>query len=655
MKHARLCAPWRRLLAGAGLLALLPWATQAAPHTVYQAQASTCAVVYTVSQWADGFTADVKVTNTGVALSSWNLAWSFPGSQQITSAWSTMLAQNGASVTARNLEWNGSLPTGGSQSFGFQASYSTSNPTPTNFALNGVACTTDGTLPTALPSTPTATAVAPSPTATAPAGTPGVFQAEAAVLGGGALVENTNTGYHGSGYVNFPATGGWLEFQQVSSSGGATTLRLRYALGATTSRTGLLTVNGASQPITFEPTGAWTTWLSKEIAIPLNSGAANTIRLESNGQDLGNVDQAEVGSATSPTVTPIGPTTTPAPAPTLRPTVTPTPVADGPNPDPALRARCTGTSPISCHYDLAPGNYNVTVVLGSASAAGVTAVEAEARRALLGPVTTAAGTFSRQTFTVNVREPEGQPTGQGGTGTPGLDLRFTGSAPRLDGIGIAPSSALRVFLAGDSTVCDQPAAPYTGWGQMLPQSFKLGLSVANYADSGESSGSFLSNSKLFPTLRPLIRSGDYVLIQFGHNDKQVTAAQFKQNLSSLVAGVRQQGGLPVLVTPPVRRLFGSDGRLTSTALHINGVGADLPAVMRQLASEQNVPLIDLTAKSRALVEALGASASQQLFLTQANDGVADNTHFSRYGANEMSKLVIQGIRERNLALASYLR
>lgn len=330
-----------------------------------------------------------------------------------------------------------------------------------------------------------------------------------------------------------------------------------------------------------------------------------------------------------------------------------TPVA--PEPDPQLRERCTGVAPISCHYDLPPGHYDVTVVLGDATRPGVTTVQAEARRVMLATTSTAAGELRRFTFTANVRQPEGQPTGQGGAGTAGLDLSFGGSAPRLDGIGIAAARPPVLYLAGDSTVCDQPTAPYGGWGQHLPQHFGPGLSVANYADSGESSGSFLRISTLFPTLRPLIRPGDVTLIQFGHNDKNTTAEAFTANLGSLITGVRAQGGSPVLVTPPVRRGF-ENGELTTTAVHVNEVGVDLPAVMRRVAVDTGVPLVDLTAKSRALVEAMGETASQQLFLTVETDGVRDNTHFSSYGADRMARLVLDGLREAGVPpLLPYLR
>ncbi|MCQ9179338.1 rhamnogalacturonan acetylesterase [Streptomyces sp. IBSBF 2953] len=325
--------------------------------------------------------------------------------------------------------------------------------------------------------------------------------------------------------------------------------------------------------------------------------------------------------------------------------------------DPATRglpAGCSGAAPIKCHYAVPPGNYDVTVSIG-----GVTAAEtdmwAEARRLMLPATKTAAGATATYSFTVNVRQPEGQPTGQGGTGNPGLDIRFAGSGPQVSAVSVKPAAQpLVAYLAGDSTVCDQPVAPYTGWGQMITPTVGPGASVANYADSGESSGSFLRNSALFPALLSKVRANDAVFVQFGHNDKQTSASAFRSNLTSMITQVRAKGGVPVLVTPPVRRLF--DGsRLTSTALHVNGVGVNLPAEMRAVGTAQRVPVIDLTARSKALVESLGPSASAQLFLRSSVDGVTDNTHFSQYGASRMGGLVLQSIREQHLPLAAYLR
>ncbi|HZF87880.1 rhamnogalacturonan acetylesterase [Streptomyces sp.] len=319
-----------------------------------------------------------------------------------------------------------------------------------------------------------------------------------------------------------------------------------------------------------------------------------------------------------------------------------------------LPAGCSGTNPMTCHYAVAPGNYDVTVTIGGASAAR-TETWAEARRLMLPATDTAAGAVATYSFTVNVRQPEGQPTGQGGTGNPGLDLRFTGTGPQVSAVTVKPATQPQVaYLAGDSTVCDQPTAPYSGWGQMIPAAVRPGAAIANYADSGESSGSFLGNPALFPALLAKVKANDPVFLQFGHNDKQTSAATYRNNLTSMITKIRAKGGVPVLVTPPVRRLF--DGtRLTPAALHVNGVGVDLPAQMRAVGSAQQVPVIDLTARSRALVESLGPSASAPLYLRSTPDGVTDNTHFSQYGATRMGGLVLQSIREQRLPLATHLR
>jgi lysophospholipase L1-like esterase len=112
--------------------------------------------------------------------------------------------------------------------------------------------------------------------------------------------------------------------------------------------------------------------------------------------------------------------------------------------------------------------------------------------------------------------------------------------------------------------------------------------------------------------------------------------------------VLAKGATPVLVTPPVRHLF-SGARLTPGALHVNSIGVDLPAEMRDLAVEMAVPLIDLTATSQALVEALGPAGSAPLYLA----GV-DDTHFSEYGAATMADLVVQGLEQSDLDVVPYL-
>ncbi|MER5436141.1 rhamnogalacturonan acetylesterase [Streptomyces sp. NPDC002588] len=289
----------------------------------------------------------------------------------------------------------------------------------------------------------------------------------------------------------------------------------------------------------------------------------------------------------------------------------------------------------ACHFDVPPGTYDVTVLLGGDTASS-TSVSGETRRALLPETAAAAGKRVARSFTVNVRTPEGEPTGA--EGTPGLDLTLGGAAPALAGIRVTPARHTRqIFLVGDSTVCDQPADPYTGWGQELPQYLRKGVSVANYADSGESTVTYLGNPQLWATVQPLIRPGDLVLIQLAHNDKTTDEVTYRTNLGTLVAGVRDKGGRPVLVTPIVRRWFNADGTLNNgTALLVNGLGVDHPAVIRSVAAERHVPLIDLTAKTKALVESLGVEGSKALYLYNEK---RDNTHTSVHGATVYAGLV----------------
>jgi rhamnogalacturonan endolyase len=122
-----------------------------------------------------------------------------------------------------------------------------------------------------------------------------IYPVESALYGGGCLLENNNSGFMGTGFINFPTSGGYLEFRGVDGGdGGGASLNIRYALGATDTRTGNLIVNGVSQSITFDSTGAWTTWAIKNMTITLNSGTNNTIRFESTGQDLANIDEITV-------------------------------------------------------------------------------------------------------------------------------------------------------------------------------------------------------------------------------------------------------------------------------------------------------------------------------------------------------------------------
>jgi hypothetical protein len=164
-----LTRPWLWPLAAAALL--LP-ALVALP--VAHGAATSCSVDYTVNEWSGGFTAQISVTNHGSAVNGWKVTWNYPGDQHVTSGWNATVTQSGAAVTATDAGYNASIPSGGSTSFGLQGTWSSSDATPTAFALNGAGCTSNGsepTDPTTPPTSPTSTPPT-SPTSTPPTSQP---------------------------------------------------------------------------------------------------------------------------------------------------------------------------------------------------------------------------------------------------------------------------------------------------------------------------------------------------------------------------------------------------------------------------------------------------------------------------------------------------
>ncbi|MFB9689042.1 GDSL-type esterase/lipase family protein [Amycolatopsis plumensis] len=308
---------------------------------------------------------------------------------------------------------------------------------------------------------------------------------------------------------------------------------------------------------------------------------------------------------------------------------------------------CAGT----CSFAVPAGDYEIEALL-----TGQTGLDVEARRIALAPVDTRPGRYVHRSVTVEVRTPEGMPSGEDGPGTPGLQVRLTGPAPRPARIIVTPKpKAPRIFVISDSTASDWTFPPKNGWAQALPEFFRAGPSVRNYAQSGASTVSYLADPRYFARVRPMIRPGDTVLIQLAHNDKQTTEDDYRANLATLLDGVRAQGGAPVVVTPPVRHRFGADGKLTPLGLVVNNLGVDLPAVLRDVARQRKLPLLDLTARSQVLVEGLGEAASWPLYLTLAHDGVDDATHLSRYGAEQFAALVARAMRQARLPVARFLR
>ncbi len=338
----------------------------------------------------------------------------------------------------------------------------------------------------------------------------------------------------------------------------------------------------------------------------------------------------------------------------------------GPGRD-ALRADAlVGQKPFSFVLDLAEGNYEVIVLLGDPAAASDTTVKAETRRLMVESARTPAGTTLTRSFTVNIRTPALPGGGavelkdrERGTfhWDDKLILEFNGPHPAVAGLEIRRNdAALTVYLAGDSTVTDQPGEPWCAWGQMLPRFFPAGVAIANHAESGLSYASFRKSRRLEKILSEL-RPGDYVLLQFAHNDEKEKGegtgpfTTYAASMREYVAAIRAKGGEPVLLTPMYRRRFNEAGQLYDTH-------GDYPAAVRQVAAELKIPLIDLHAMSERLLTALGPEGSIPAFVhfpANAYPGqpkeVKDDTHFSPYGAYELARCVVEGIRTQVPSLA----
>ncbi len=231
-----------------------------------------------------------------------------------------------------------------------------------------------------------------------------------------------------------------------------------------------------------------------------------------------------------------------------------------------------------------------------------------------------------------------------------LSIEFLPGATGLRSISIEPVEIPTLYLAGDSTVTDQAQAPNASWGQMLPRFLGAGLAVANHAESGESLKSFLSGLRLDKLLSTL-RAGDWVMIQFAHNDQKTqwpqthadAATTYPAYLRAYIAEIRRRGGTPILVTSPERRNFDARGRIVPTL-------EKYPDAMREVARTERTALIDLNAMSIAFYEALGPQAAARAF---ADDG-RDRTHHNEYGAYSLARMVIEGVRAADAALLAGL-
>ncbi|WEG13702.1 rhamnogalacturonan acetylesterase [Pullulanibacillus sp. KACC 23026] len=219
---------------------------------------------------------------------------------------------------------------------------------------------------------------------------------------------------------------------------------------------------------------------------------------------------------------------------------------------------------------------------------------------------------------------------------------------------------LTLFLAGDSTVADYPdhQAPMAGWGQMLGNDCSDQLVIRNFSLCGKSSKSFIEEG-YFQKMMDEVKEGDYLLIQFGHNDEKAEGTKpftsFKGYLTRYIEAARDKGATPILLTPVQRRHFDETNKLLQTH-------GDYPDAVRELAEEQMVPLIDLTIKTNEWLEKLGPGPSKSQFVwfgpnehPNYPEGIQDNTHFHQRGARAVAKLVAEGLLETGLPLTKWLK
>ena len=308
----------------------------------------------------------------------------------------------------------------------------------------------------------------------------------------------------------------------------------------------------------------------------------------------------------------------------------------------------TSTNPFYFSVKLPEGNYRVTVTLGGQTNESTTTVKAELRRLMLEKVHPAPGKFAIRSFIVNLRTPQiagggevhlkpREKTNEWWAWDEKLTVEFNGTRPSVHALEIGKSDVPTVFLLGDSTVCDQPDEPWNSWGQMLPRFFKPDIAVANHAESGETIGNSL-RAQRFDKVFSLMKPGDYLFVQFGHNDMKNRATNaleiYRADLKQVVGRTRSLGGTPVLVTSMERK-----GGVEAPTL------MGYPDAVRAVAKAENCALIDLNAMSLVFYQALGTNIGQAF---------QDPTHHNNYGSYELAQCVVEGIKQDKLPLAKFI-
>lgn len=314
------------------------------------------------------------------------------------------------------------------------------------------------------------------------------------------------------------------------------------------------------------------------------------------------------------------------------------------------------------------GNYRVKVVLGSKKKAGETTVRAEGRRLMVHNLTTKKGKFQTFEFVVNKRSPRIDDKTRVRikdrekdylAWDDKLTLEFNGDAPAVQSIHIErDNDCPTIYLCGNSTVVDQNNEPWASWGQMITRWFGPEVAISNHAESGLTARTFIGGGRLDKILSTL-KPGDYVFVEFGHNDEKEKRPgdgawyHYTYQLKIFVDQVRAKGADIVFCTPTQRRQFEKDNKT------IRNTHGDFPAAMKSVAEREKVQLIDLNQMTKVLFETLGFENSKRALVHYPKElygrELADNTHFNPYGAYEVAKCVVMGMKQLNLPIVKYLR
>jgi len=227
---------------------------------------------------------------------------------------------------------------------------------------------------------------------------------------------------------------------------------------------------------------------------------------------------------------------------------------------------------------------------------------------------------------------------------------------------VADSNKTVIYMIGDSTMAikAKDAFPEMGWGVPFAQFFDSTIAVDNRAQNGRSTRTFVAEGRWKKVMETLTK-GDYVFIQFGHNDEVPTKGSYTKPgdyvafLKGFISDARSRQATPVLFTPVARRSF------DISATTIVDTHAEYSQLVKNVAEETNVPLIDLNTKSRELYERLGAEGSKLLFLQlQPGEnpnypkGKEDNTHFNELGARMIAQIVLQEMRALHLPVNDHI-